>query len=110
MLQYVILVVLNPNCYVKCDWDWGEVGHFTFYARELFTQFDFEALYNYDSSQNKYQYGFKIEATDFLDLTRKVLWETENGIVPRIWFLGDNGFPGNWDVWLLWNYEWYEVK
>jgi hypothetical protein len=103
-------ISLNEGRYVKFEWEWGSIGYFMVFTNgpignELYLEIGFGSV-----QSGEYQYGFKIEASDFLDLTRKVLWDTENGIVPRIWFLGDNGFPGNWDVWLLWNYEWYEVK
>jgi len=104
-------IVLNPNCYVKCDWDWGETGHFIFFARELFTQFDFEALYNYGSSQNEYQYGFKIHkvpsAGDQI-FTRTIKWDTTRTPV-RIWILGDAPIPSEWNLNVLWNYIWYPV-
>ena len=103
-------VSLNEGRYVKFEWDWGSTGYFMVFTNgpignELFLEIGYGSI-----QDGIYQYGFKMEATDFLDLTRKVLWDTENDIIPRIWFLGDNGFPGNWDVWLLWNYVWYEVK
>ena len=104
-------VVLNPNCYVKCDWDWGETGHFTFFTRELFTQFDFEALYNYDSSQNEYQYGFtihKVPSTGDSIFTRTIQWDTTHTPV-RIWILGDAPIPSQWTLNVLWNYNWYPV-
>jgi len=103
-------ISLNEDRYVKFEWEWGPIGYFMVFTNgPIGNELYLEA--GYGSTQgDEYQYGFKIEATDFLDLTRTVLWDTENGVVPRIWFLGDNGFPGNWDVWLLWNYEWYEVK
>ena len=103
-------ISLNEDRYVKFEWEWGPVGYFMVFTNgpignELYLELGYGSIQG-----GEYQYGFKIEATDFLDLTRKVLWDTDHGVVPRIWFLGDNGFPGNWDVWLLWNYEWYEVK
>jgi len=104
-------IVLNPNCYVKCDWDWGETGHFTFFTRELFTQFDFEALYNYDSSQNEYQYGFtihKVPSTGDSIFTRTIQWDTTHTPV-RIWILGDAPIPSQWTLNVLWNYNWYPV-
>lgn len=104
-------VVLNPNCYVKCEWDWGETGHFTFFARELFTEFDFEALYNYEPSQNEYQYGFKIHkvpSTGDSIFTRTIQWDKSRTPV-RIWILGDAPIPSQWTLNVLWNYVWYPV-
>jgi hypothetical protein len=104
-------VVLNPNCYVKCNWDWGETGHFTFFVRELFTQFDFEALYNYNPSQGEYQYGFKIHKTPSTGdsiFTRTIQWDTTHTPV-RIWILGDAPIPSEWTLNVLWNYVWYPV-
>ena len=102
-------VVLNPNCYVKCDWDWGDAGHFTFFTRELFTEFDFEALYA--QSGTNYQYGFKIHKVPSSGnniFTRTIQWDTEAQPV-RIWILGDEPVPSEWTLNVLWNYEWYPV-
>jgi hypothetical protein len=103
-------ISLNNGRFVKFDWELDSIGHFLVFTNgpvgdELFLEIGYGSKQN-----NEYQYGFKIEALDFLDLTRTIMWDTEHGIIPRIWFLGDEGFPNNWDVWLLWNYEWYEVK
>jgi hypothetical protein len=96
-------IVLDPNCLIKFEWEWGSTGRFMVFTNGIIEEIDIEALYHN-------QYGFKIDATNFEDFTRTVQWDTDTGGVPRIWFLGDSGFPGDWDVWLLWNYEWYEVK
>lgn len=104
-------VVLNPNCYVKCDWDWGETGHFSLFTMELFTEFDFEALYNYEPSQDEYQYGFKIHKVPSIGdsiFTRTIQWDTSRTPV-RIWILGDAPIPSQWILNVLWNYIWYPV-
>lgn len=96
---------------LKIDWEWGQTGHFTIYMPEpIGKEFYLEFGYNYSAEQQEYQYGFKTTATDLLWITKTIMWDTENGIIPRIWILGDEPLPGDWDVWLLWNYEWYEVK
>lgn len=102
-------ISLNENSFVKIEWEWGQTGYFMVYTREpIGDQLYFEV--GYGAPQNGvYQYGLKINATDFFDIKRTVMWDTENGQIPRIWILGDKPFPGEWDVWLLWNYEWYEV-
>jgi hypothetical protein len=103
-------ISLYADRFLKIDWEWGETGHFTIYTPEpigesLYLEFGYGA-----QQEGVYQYGFKITATDYLWLTRTIMWDTENGVVPRIWILGDEPLPGNWDVWLLWKYKWYEVK
>lgn len=107
---YIYLnVVLNPNCYVKCEWDWGNTGYFYFFTRELFTEFDFEALYA--QSGTNYQYGFKIHKIPSSGndiFTRTIKWDTEAQPV-RIWWLGDEPIPSEWTLEVLWNYEWYPV-
>lgn len=96
-------IVLNPRCIVKFDWQWGQTGHFTVFTNNILEELFIDARYNND------QYGFKVTATD-VNIIRTIKWDTQDGHVPRFWVLGDNPIPGNWDVWLLWNYEWYEVK
>ena len=102
-------IILNPSCIVNFNWEWGQTGHFTIFTNNLLEELFIDVGYNYDSSYNEYQYGFKLDATD-VNIIRTIQWNTEDGHIPRIWILGDNPLPGNWDVWLLWNYEWYEVK
>jgi len=107
---YIYLnVVLNPNCYVKCEWKWGDTGYFEFFTRELFNEFDFEALYA--QSGTNYQYGFKIHKIPSSGndiFTRTIQWDTEAQPV-RIWWLGDEPIPSEWTLEVLWNYEWYPV-
>jgi hypothetical protein len=103
-------ISLYGDRFFKVDWEWGETGHFTIYApepigKELYLEFGCGPVQG-----GVYKYGLKITATDFLWVTRTIMWDTENGVVPRIWVLGDKPLPGEWDVWLLWNYKWYEVK
>lgn len=104
-------VSLYADRRLKIEWEWGETGYFTIYTfgepigKELHLEFGYGP-----KQQDVYQYGFRITATDLLWITKTIMWDTENGIIPRIWILGDEPLPGDWDVWLLWNYEWYEVK
>jgi len=102
-------VVLNPSCILKFDWEWGKMGHFTVFTNDLVENINFEVGYGYDQSYDEYEYGFRINGTD-ISIIRTIQWDTENGAIPRIWVLGDDIIPGSWDVWLLWQYEWYEVK
>jgi hypothetical protein len=103
-------VSLNENSYIKIEWEWGPTGYFMIYTREpIGDMLHFELGYG-PVKNSFHQYGFNITGTDFLDVKRTVMWDTENGIIPRIWILGDNPFPGEWDVWLLWNHQWYEVR
>jgi hypothetical protein len=101
-------IVLNKNCILKFDWDWDETGYFTVFTNDLIEDVQFEIGYNYDDNYDEFEYGFSITGSD-INLIRTIQWDTENGIIPRIWVLGDD-LPGSWGVWLLWKYEWYEVK
>jgi len=85
------------------------MGHFTVFTNDLVENINFEVGYGYDQSYDEYEYGFRINGTD-ISIIRTIQWDTENGAIPRIWVLGDDLIPGSWDVWLLWQYEWYEVK
>ena len=103
-------VSLNDESYLKIEWEWGQTGYFMVYTREpIGEELHFEIGYGPMQNGN-HQYGLNVTGNGFLDIKRTVMWDTENGLVPRIWILGDNPFPGEWDVWLLWNYEWHEVK
>jgi hypothetical protein len=102
-------IVLNPSCILKFDWEWGEIGHFTIFTNNLIEEVNFEVGYNYNQNLDQYQFGFKINGGD-INIIRTIQWDTQNGMIPRIWVLGDDLIPGTWDVWLLWQYEWYEVK
>jgi len=103
-------ISLYGNRKLKLDWEWGDTGHFTIYTfnraigRELYVEFGYGEKMN-----DTYRYGFKLIATNFLNITRTIQWDTVNGIVPRIWILGDKPLPSEWHAWLLWNYKWYEV-
>ena len=56
-----------------------------------------------------YQYGFKLDGYDFIDITRIIIWQTDDRIIPRIWILGDNPLPGDWTIKVLWKGDWYDV-
>ena len=101
-------LVLNSNCILKFDWEWGDTGHFTVFTNKFLEELEFKVGYIYDSGQDEYQYGFDINAQD-VGIVRTIQWDVD-GNLPRIWVLGDNPLPGDWYVWLLWNYNWYEVK
>ncbi len=98
-------VVLAPHCVVNFDWEWGQIGHVMVFTK-LFEKLDFEVLYNYNPSEGGYQYGLEAHATD-VGFTRTLQWDLVNGF--RFWWLGDDPLPNNWDVHLLWNYEWRDV-
>lgn len=108
-INIIAKLVLNPDCIVKFDWDWDQTGHFTVFTNDFLKELQFKVGYKYSSEQQEYQYGFDINAQD-VGIVRTIQWDTENGLFPRIWILGDKPLPGDWDVWLLWNYEWYEVN
>jgi hypothetical protein len=103
-------ISLNENSYLKIEWDWGPTGYFMIYTREpVGDKLHFEIGYGAQQN-NRYQYGCNITGSTFLDIQRTVMWDTNSGNIPRIWILGDDPFPGEWDVRLLWNFTWYEVK
>jgi hypothetical protein len=98
------MVKLAPGATVKFTWDWSSSGNFMVFCN-LFEEIDVEAYINYDSGQQQYQYGFRTHATDIM-FTRTLKWDT-TGL--RFWWLGDEPLPSQWDVWVLWNYEWHKV-
>jgi len=102
-------ILMNPDCILLFDWNWDETGHFTVFTNDLIRDIYFEIGYNYDNTLDEFEYGFKLTGSD-ISVIRTIQWDTENGIIPRIWILGDDPIPGTWDVWLLWKYEWYEVN
>ncbi len=103
-------ISLNEDSYLKLEWKWGETGYFTVYTRKpIGDSLHFEVGYG-PKMEGVYEYGIRINATGFLDIKRTIMWDTEDGHIPRIWILGDKPFPGEWDIWLLWKYKWYEVK
>ena len=103
-------VSLYGNRKIKIDWEWGDTGHFTIYTFNKAIGRELQLEFGYGEKENDtYRYGFKLIATDFLNITRTIQWDTVNGIVPRIWILGDKPLPKEWSAWLLWNYKWYEV-
>lgn len=97
-------VKLASGAIVKYTWDWSANGYFMVFCN-LFEELDVEAYINYDSAVQQYQYGFNAFATDIM-FTRTLKWDIAN---LRFWWLGDEPLPGQWDVWILWNYEWHEV-
>jgi hypothetical protein len=102
-------ISLNEDSYVKIEWEWGPTGYFMVFTREpIGNELYFEVGYGPIQNDN-YQWGLRVEADGFLDIKRTVMWDT-NPTIPRIWILGDEPFPGDWDVWVLLNWEWYEVK
>ena len=102
-------ISLNEDSYLKLEWKWGEIGYFMVYTdKPIGDNLYLEIGYGMQDN-NVYEYGLKASATGFLDIKRTIKWDTQDGHIPRIWILGDKPFPGNWDVWLLWKYNWYEV-
>jgi hypothetical protein len=97
-------VKLAPGATVKFTWDWSSNGYFMVFCN-LFEEIDVEAYINYDSGQQQYQYGFRTLATDIM-FTRTLKWDAPS---LRFWWLGDEPLPSQWDVWILWNYEWHKV-
>ncbi len=97
-------VKLASGAAVKFSWDWSPNGYFMVFCN-LFEELDVETYINYDQAQQQYQYGFKANATD-VSFTRTLKWDINS---LRFWWLGDEPLPGQWDVRILWNYEWHEV-
>ena len=66
--------------------------------------------FGYDpNGGGNYQYGFQLHGSDFIDITRTIMWQTDDRIIPRIWILGDNPLPGDWAIQVLWKGDWYDV-
>jgi hypothetical protein len=103
-------VSLHANRRLQVSWDLGDSGYFSVYTfgQPLGDQFDLE--FGFDPThQGNYQYGFKLSGQHFIDITRTVQWYAQNGQLVRIWILGDEPLPGDWDLQLLWNSQWYTV-
>ena len=60
-------ISLNEGRYVNFEWKWGSTGYFMVFTNgPIGNELYLEA--GYGSTQGgEYQYGFKMEATDFLD-------------------------------------------
>jgi len=97
-------VKLASGATVKFSWDWSPNGHFMVFCN-LFEELDVETYLNYSPEQQQYQYGFKANATDVM-FTRTLKWDVDS---LRFWWLGDEPIPGQWDVWILWDYVWHDV-
>ncbi len=97
-------VELAPGAIVKFTWDWSVTGNFMVFCN-LFEEIHVETYINYDPGQQEYQYGFRAHATDIM-FTRTMKWDA-TGL--RFWWLGDEPLPNQWDVWVLWNYDWHKV-
>jgi len=107
-------ISLYGNRKIKITWEltegYGSDGWFQIYTfgQPIGNEFhlDFEYAPNADSN---YQYGFKMDGYDFIEITRTIMWQTTDRIIPRIWILGDNPLPGDWTIQVLWKGEWYPV-
>jgi hypothetical protein len=97
-------VTLASGATVKFDWDWSSTGHFMVFCN-LFKELDVKAYINYGQQQQQYQYGFKAHATDVM-FTRTLQWDTN---YLKIWWLGDEPLPGQWNISILLNYVWHKV-
>jgi len=105
-------ISLYGNRKLSLDWELKEVGHFIVYTFGQPIGEDFEFEFQFDpSSSGNYQYGFKLEGHDFLEITRQIMWDfdPDNRLLPRIWIYGDNPLPGDWTVQVLWKGQWYPV-
>jgi len=103
---------------LKLEWELieGETGNpagngwfmiYTF-GQPIGNEFHLEIAYAPNADWN-YQFGFKLDGYDFIDITRTIVWQTDDRIIPRIWILGDNPLPGDWTIKVLWKGEWYDV-
>lgn len=104
-------ISLYGNRKLSLDWELKEVGHFVVYTFGQPIGDEFYLEFQYDpSNSGNYQYGFKLEGHDFLEITRTIMWDfdPENRLLPRIWIYGDV-LPGDWTVQVKWKGNWYPV-
>jgi len=103
-------VSLYADRKLQVTWDFGETGQFSVYTfgEPLGNQFSLELGYDPLHAGN-YKYGFRLTGEHFIEITRTIQWYSQNGQLVRIWVLGDEPLPGDWNLQLLWNYQWYSV-
>ncbi len=96
---------------VKVSWDLGLSGEFTVYTFSEPVGDAFNLEFGFDPQhQGNYRYGFRLTGEDFIEITRTIKWYSNSeGELERVWILGDNPLPGDWDLEVLWNYQWYSV-
>lgn len=92
------------------SWKLQEEGYFriTTNGEPLGEEASFSVLWD-PNHQSNYKYGFMITAPDFLETNLNISYTTELTF-PHIWIAGE--LPDNWlqwEKWLLWNYEWYDI-
>jgi len=103
-------VSFYPNRKLSIKWEMGETGHCQIYTFGKAVGEEFNLLFLYGPRGFfSYKYGFNLSGVDFINITRTIMWDTENGLLPRIWILGDKPLPGDWDVNILWKGSWYPV-
>ena len=92
------------------SWHWGDMGYFTVttYDEPLGENFYLEILYDRDN-QGEYRYGMMIAADEFLNTYFNISWYRDQAHSRPYWWIASGGLPSNWDIWLLWNYEWWEI-
>jgi len=104
-------ILINPNRHLNLSWDLDESGEFNFYTYNQPIGDNFDLTFSFDPlfSEN-YRYGFRLSGDNFIELTRTIKWYADGGELKRIWILGDeNWIPGDWNLEVLWNYEYYSV-
>lgn len=103
-------VSFYANRRLHISWELGESGHFTVYTygQALGDWFSLEFGYDPQHAGN-YKYGFRLTGQHFINITRTIQWYAQNGVLQRIWILGDQPIPGDWTLQVLWNSQWYTV-
>ena len=95
---------------LEASWNLEDVGYLTLNTNgeSLGEEASFKVLYD-PTGQANYKYGFNLTAPDFLETNLNVSWNRDL-LIPRILVAGQ--LPSNWvqwDKWLLWDYEWWEI-
>lgn len=98
---------------LSISWQWGELGHFTIntYNQPLGDQSSLKLLWD-PSGQANYRFGFNITAPEILETYLQISWYKDpEFLIPCFWFIGDLPLNWNeWEKWLLWNYDWWEIE
>jgi hypothetical protein len=103
-------VAVNANRRLQLSWELGESGQFTVYTfgQPLGDQFNLEVGYDPQHTGN-YKYGFRLIGEHLIRITSTIQWLAVNGSLVRIWVLSDVPLPGDWNLTVLWNSQWYSV-
>jgi hypothetical protein len=101
----------DANRQLDIFWDLQDDGYFRVSTNgdPLGDEASFHVLFD-PQNQGNWRYGINLTAPEFLRANFNVSWQADPFL---IWVAAPpEGRPGNWvdwEKWLLWNYNWYEI-